>query len=72
MRVYIETAEFEAKVMKETNGLIGGYPLVFTVLSQDAYTLSQHKRELERAAKREKEKKKAESETAESTTSETV
>lgn len=72
MRIYLEKAEFEEIVLKETKGKVAGYPLVFTVLSQEAYAISEHKRELERAAKYEKEKEKTKPEAEKSSASETV
>jgi len=73
MRIYLENSEFKEVVLKETNGKLAGYPLVFTVLSQEAYAISEHKRAAERALKYEKakEKEQTKSENAKSTSSET-
>lgn len=57
MRVYINKEELEAKVLTETKGTIAGYPLVFTVLNQDHYALSEIKRKLEQAIRDAKQEK---------------
>lgn len=47
MRVFINKEEFREAVLKETNGYLAGYPLVFTVLNQDDYARSMALKEKE-------------------------
>lgn len=46
MRVFINSAEWEEKVLQETNGVLAGHPLVFTVYSQEEHSRKLQEKEI--------------------------
>ena len=43
LRIFMNNASVEEKILKETNGFLEGHPLVFTVYTQEAYSLREHR-----------------------------
>lgn len=55
LRVFINHADIEKKVLRETDGVLAGYPLVFTVYTQEAQSKREFRQILEKATAKAKE-----------------
>jgi len=60
LRIFINNMEVKAQVLKETNGVLGGHPLVFTLYTQESHSQRMLGRALKKTVIRKKVKDLAE------------